>query len=157
MIPEVSHNKQQAVIDSLNQLIVACEDSEQVFRMVSETVTSDVLKTLFANYAEQRAQFAIALKAEVHRQGGKPKLSGSLTGAMHRGWMSIKAALTSGDEKALVSECLHSEETTIQAYADICRQTIPADVLSFVNRQYEGIVQVYNHIRTIANRLDLIS
>ena len=92
-----------------------------------EAVTKDVLETLedgkdgytkgaekldkigdattaarFRELASQRSRYADELQGMAHAYGDDPDRSGSITGTLHRGWMSLKDALTKDDSVAAV-------------------------------------------------------
>src|ERR1700758_4831938 len=106
------------VISTLNNLIEACKDREKGYRTASDAVKNTQFKSLFKKYAQQSAQFASELQREVHRFGVDPEKSGSVTGAIFRGWMNIKSAVTGGDEDAIISECERGENSAVGIYKD---------------------------------------
>jgi len=54
------------------------------------------LKTLFLSRAEDCSRGARELQDAVQALGGKPETGGSMSGALHRGWVDVKSAVTSG-------------------------------------------------------------
>jgi uncharacterized protein (TIGR02284 family) len=144
------------VVGILHQLISACQDSARNLRTAAEGINNDLLTHLFASYAEQRTHFAIALNAEARRQGSTTSPAGSVSGALQRGWINIKAALTRGDEKTLVHECIASEHATLETYQQARRTNLPADILNLINRQYDELKLVHTNIRRIEERLEIL-
>ena len=53
----------------LHHLIEICKDGERGFRTAADHVSAPVLKTLFADLAAQRKQFAGELEPHLHRLG----------------------------------------------------------------------------------------
>jgi uncharacterized protein (TIGR02284 family) len=149
--------QQHGTIDALNSLIKVCEDSTRMFETAAETISNELLTTLFSNYAQQRSQFAIALKAEVRREGGEPEQQGTLSGSMHRSWTNIKTALSSQDGQTAIKECARSEEMVMQTYEDVLQQHLPADVINLIKRQHEEITLIHRNIQRIEQRLDALS
>src|SRR5438094_4948395 len=76
--------------------------------------------TLFRS-SQQRSRFATSLQAEARKlEEEKPETSSSATGALHRGWINLKSAITGGDEHAdRKSTRLNSSHRTI-SYAVFC-------------------------------------
>src|SRR5437868_1071070 len=85
------------VISCLNGLIETCKDGEEGFREAAAGVERSDLKSLFAEFSLQRAQFAGVLQELVRSLGGDPESEGSFSGALHRGWIDLKSALTGKD------------------------------------------------------------
>src|SRR5918911_5383484 len=115
------------VISTLNNLIETCKDGQNGFQTAADGVKNGELKTLFLTYAQQRAQFAGELQAEVRRLGGDPETTASTVGALHRGWINLKAAITGEDEGAIISECERGEDGAVRAYEDALRGELPGD------------------------------
>ena len=92
-------------IGHINQLIATSKDGELGYRTAAEHVHNTQLRTVFSDYARQRAQFALQLQGEVERLGGTAQDSGSITAALHRGWIDVKSALSGGDGSAIVAAC----------------------------------------------------
>src|SRR5690349_7368814 len=105
------------VASCLNDLIETCKDGEKGFRDAAEAVKGSDLKALFRDYSDQRRRFASELQREVAKLGTTPEKSGSATGALHRGWINLKAAITGKDEGAIVAECERGEDAAKAAYA----------------------------------------
>src|SRR4051794_5224301 len=98
-------------ISTLNTLIETCKDGQEGFKDAAEGVERSDLKTFFYEMSQQRAQFVGELQSLVRDLGGDPETSGSIAGAMHRGWINIKSAVTGKDEKAILNECERGEDT----------------------------------------------
>src|SRR5205807_4543019 len=105
-------------VSVLNHLIETCKDGQEGFKHAAQGVKSSHLKSLFMEFAEQRAQFASQLRAEVARLGGKPEAGSSVTGSLHRGWTNLKAAISGGSEAAIISECERGEDIARDTYRD---------------------------------------
>src|SRR6516162_5770950 len=97
------------VVTVLNGLIETCKDGEEGYRTAARCVNNSDLKVLFTSYAEQRAHFAVELQAEVRRLGADPEKTGTLVGALHRGWTNLKSIVVGADEAAIVAECERGE------------------------------------------------
>jgi uncharacterized protein (TIGR02284 family) len=99
------------VISTLNGLIETCKDGQDGFKEAAEGVERSDLKSLFYEFSQQRAHFAGELQSLVQSLGGDPEKSGSVAGAIHRGWMNIKSAVTGKDEAAILNECERGEDS----------------------------------------------
>jgi len=137
------------LIAVLNKLIETCKDGDEGFQTAAKCVTNSDLKTLFQSYAQQRALFASELQAEVLRLGGDPEKTGSLAGALHRGWTNIKSVVVGGDEASIIAECERGEDVARKNYEEALQQNLPADVHATVNRQYASVKESHDRIHAL--------
>jgi uncharacterized protein (TIGR02284 family) len=137
------------LVSILNTLIETDKDGEGGYLTAAKCVTNSDLKALFTSYSQQRAQFAAELQAEVQRLGGRAEQTGSLAGALHRGWTNIKAAVVGGDEAAIIAECERGEDVARKNYEEALQQNLPADVHAIVNRQYASVKEAHDRIRAL--------
>jgi uncharacterized protein (TIGR02284 family) len=135
------------VITTLNELIETAKDGELGFQTAADAVTDAELKRLLVGYARQRGEFATQLRDEVQRLGGRPEESGSVAGSLHRGWMSLKAALTGHGEEPIISAVERGEDSARTAYEKTLQQDLPGDVRALVERQYAGIRESHERVR----------
>jgi uncharacterized protein (TIGR02284 family) len=129
----------EETIVELNGLITTCKDGELGYRTAAADVRNTELETVFSEYAKQRGQFARNLQAEVERLGGNPEDSGSITGALLRGWMDLKSALSSGDGAAIIATCETGEETAVAAFEWVVNLHISGQTRLLVEKQYNAI------------------
>jgi uncharacterized protein (TIGR02284 family) len=85
----------------------------------------------------------------VARLGGKPETSGSASGAMHRGWIGLKAALTGNDDRAILEEAERGEDNAVKNYRDALSKDLPTDIRNIVERQYRQVQERHNEVRAI--------
>ena len=97
------------VADVLNGLIETCKDGEQGFQQVAEKAKEGSLKAMFSKYSSQRATYAQELQAAVSALGEKPSESGHVAAGLHRGWISVKEALSKDEDKSLINEAESGE------------------------------------------------
>ncbi|HEX8296207.1 MAG TPA: PA2169 family four-helix-bundle protein [Chthoniobacteraceae bacterium] len=134
---------------TLNSLIETCKDGQEGFRIAAEDVKNSALKSLFAEYSLQRSQFSGELQELVRSLGESSEKQSSVMGAMHRGWINIKAALSSGDEHAVLSECERGEDSAVAEYHEALEQDLPANVREVLQRQSIAVRQVHDHVRDL--------
>lgn len=141
-------------ISTLNNLIETCKDGEQGFRKAAESVKRSDLQTLFNEFASERSQFASELQMEVTRLGGDAEKSGSVSGALHRGWIDVKSAVTSKDDHTVLEEAERGEDSAVKNYRDALAEDLPSDLRSIVERQYQKVQQAHNHIRSLRDNME---
>lgn len=133
----------------LNNLIETCKDGQKGFQEAAEKVHCNELKAELQSYSRQRAEFAAALQSEVARLGVEPEKSGSMAGAIHRGWINLKTALTSNDDQAVISECERGEDSAVAAYQDAMKADLAPQVTALVSKQYQSVKQAHDKIRDL--------
>jgi uncharacterized protein (TIGR02284 family) len=136
------------VVSTLNSLISICKDGEEGYRKAAEVVNSLPLTSLFTKYSEQRGQFATELTNLVDGLGGDPAERGSLAGAVHRGWINLRSAV-SGEINAetVLDECERGEDAAKTAYESALAAGLPANIHDKVQRQYEYVRLAHDHVR----------
>lgn len=105
-------------VDDLNHLIEINKDAEAGFRTAVANVKNTELETLFGGYAIKHLRFIAELQEEIKRLGGKYTESGTVGGALHRGWMDLKSAVSGHSAAAMLASCQSGEESAAAAYED---------------------------------------
>jgi uncharacterized protein (TIGR02284 family) len=141
--------KNAEVVSILNELIETCEDGLKGFTSASEAVEDPAAKTLFASRLPNIQRGESELKAEVRRLGGDPENRGTVAGAIHRGWIDLKAAVTGKNEEAIVMECERGEEHAAHVYEDALQKDLPLDTRAIIDRQYRGVVENLERVRAL--------
>lgn len=135
------------VIETLNTLIETCRDAERGFRAAADAVTDPALKRLFTAYAQQHAEFAQELEAEVQRLGGTPQRRGSVAGALHRALMNVRAAISGRDERAVIAEAERGEDAAMSTYREALQiASLPADVRAAIARQAARVEEAHDRL-----------
>ena len=136
----------------LNDLVETSKDGEQGFRSAAADAKSAELKAAFLRRADDCAKGASELQQLIARMGGKPEQGGSVAGAMHRGWMDLKAKVTGRDDLAILEECERGEDVAKARYRKALEEKLPDDVRSIVQRQYDGVQRNHDQIRDLRDR-----
>jgi len=139
-------------ISTLNDLIENCKDGEAGFKQCADKADSEALKRLFAARAQECRAAAAELQSIVAASGETPETSGTASGAMHRGWMSLKAALSRNDDLAMLEECERGEDHALERYRDALKDDLPADIRMVIQRQYEGTKRNHDQVRNLRNQ-----
>jgi uncharacterized protein (TIGR02284 family) len=139
----------------LNDLIETLKDGQEGFRAASTNVNSTKLKTLFSEYSLQRSKFAGELKTLAHSLSYKePDTTGSVAGSLHRGWINLKAALSSKDEHAILAECERGEDSAVAEYQKALKtQGLPAPVREAIRTQSSAVKAAHDRIRDLRDSL----
>jgi uncharacterized protein (TIGR02284 family) len=133
----------------LEDLIETCKDGQKGYQDAAEHVKRPDLKTYFNEQRLERGRFAEELQQEFIRLG-KPdkKVSGSVSGAMHRAWIDTKVALGGGD-KSILESVEAGEDRAKDAYKKALQGTLPTDIAEIVRRQAANVQQTHDKIRTL--------
>lgn len=137
------------VISTLNGLIETNKDGQDGFKQAAEGVNNSDLKSLFYEYAQQRSQFTGELQTAVRELGGDPENSGSVSGALHRGWINIKSAVTGQDDQAILNEAERGEDAAKKAYKDALETELPANVRAVVEKQASAVQQAHDRVKAM--------
>jgi uncharacterized protein (TIGR02284 family) len=136
----------------LNDLVETSKDGEKGFRTAAEDTKNAELKSIFMQRADDCAKGAAELQQLVSRMGGKPEQGGSVAGAMHRGWVDVKSAVTKRDDLAVLEECERGEDVAKAKYRKALEEPLPDDIRMVVQRQCDGAIRNHDQIRDLRDR-----
>ncbi|MFM0299483.1 PA2169 family four-helix-bundle protein [Paraburkholderia sediminicola] len=139
-------------VSVLNDLVETSKDGEKGFRKAAEDAHDAQLKTLFLTRAEDCTRGARELQDAVQALGGKPETGGSVSGALHRGWVDVKSAVTDRSDREILAECEKGEDVAKKRYHDALEKELPADVRAIVERQYQGVLQNHDRVRDLRDQ-----
>ena len=135
------------VVDVLNDLLETSRDGEYGFRTSAENADSAEVKALLSRRATDCASAALELEQAIRRLGGDPAEGGTAVGAMHRGWVAVKTAFATMDDKAVLQECERGEDAAVARYRKALKATLPLDVRALVERQSQGAQRNHDEVR----------
>ena len=136
-------------IDILNDLTEILKDGEHGFRTAAKDVKAPELAVLFERYATQRAEFASTLQAHVSALGAKVEKSGSITGDLHRGWINLKAALSTNEPHAVLAEAERGEDAAVEHYRQALEHNLDQPTRDLINRQYTEVKAAHDNVRNL--------
>lgn len=141
--------------DILNELIETLKDGQAGFRAAADDVQSLELKDLFLGYSEQRSGFSADLQALARTFGEfHPAESGTVAGALHRGWINLKSALSTADEQAVLNECERGEDAAVAHYEKALRDPeLDPTAEATVRTQYAAIKAAHDRVRGLRDSL----
>jgi uncharacterized protein (TIGR02284 family) len=140
------------VVDVLNDLIETCKDGEYGFNSCAEHAKAAELKNVFSVRAQDCRRAAEELQAQVVALGGKPDTSGTAAGAIHRGWVAVRSALTGYDDHAMLEECERGEDVAVKKYREAMEKPLPEAIRSLVERQALGAQRNHDQIKMLRDR-----
>jgi len=130
----------QKTNDKLNRLIDIAEDGKEGYENAATSVKNAAIKSSFLLFAQERSAYASQLREIIHQLNGKAEGDGGDTkGSLHRVWIGLKAAFTSGDD-AIINACITGEEAAIKEYKLVLNDAlIPESIKLLVGEQLSGI------------------
>ncbi|MBU0748117.1 MAG: PA2169 family four-helix-bundle protein [Gammaproteobacteria bacterium] len=137
------------VVDVLNDLLESSRDGEYGFHASAEHAESGELKGILQRHSRECAAAAVELEHEIRRLGGDPASGGTVSGALHRGWVSVKTALSTNDDKAVLEECERGEDAAVARYRKALKANLPADIRALVERQSQGAQRNHDEVRAL--------
>ena len=145
------------VIDALQDLVECAKDGEYGFRACAEQADRQDLKTTFLQRADDCRAAAQELNDQIRSLGGKTEDGGSVMGALHRGWVSVKTTFSTYDDKAVLEEAERGEDNAKARYAKALKQPLPAGVKLVVERQMQGLQRNHEQIKMLRDQARLAS
>jgi len=137
----------------LNNLIETSKDGEKGFRTSADNAKDPELKELFRKRADECARGASELQGLVAGMGGEPERSGSVAGALHRGWVNIKTSVTSEDDLAILEEVERGEDVAKASYRKALDSgDLSPDARAIVQKQYDGVLRNHDQVRALRDR-----
>jgi uncharacterized protein (TIGR02284 family) len=148
--------EKREIVSVLDELIETLKDGQQGFRQAAEGVSDQKLKSLFRDYSDQRSRFVTALQTEARKFGeDKPEDDSSAAGALHRGWINLKSAVTGGDEHAILAECERGEDSAVEEFQKAVEDDLPPSLQEVVSRQYAEIKTAHDRIRDLRDAVKM--
>jgi uncharacterized protein (TIGR02284 family) len=141
------------VIDVLNDLIETCKDGEYGFKACAEQAKRADIKSVLMLRADDCRSAGQELAEQVRGLGGKPDESGSAMGALERGWVAVRTALTTYDDKAVLEECERGEDNALARYRKALKKPLPAGIKLLVERQMQGVQRNHDQIKMLRDQL----
>ena len=140
------------VISALNDLIETSRDGEKGFALAAKTSKDPALICMFTEVQQSCRDATAQLQDSVRLLGGRADNSGSVQGAAHRGWLSLRNAMSPRDTRAILEEREQAEDDTKARYAEAMKLELPEGVRVMIERQYQAVVANRDRIHELRNR-----
>lgn len=128
-----------ALIDTLNALLVMSRDGEEGFRHAAVHAKTSAIAAVLERRSIDCRTAVVELEVEIERLGGTPADHGSVSGALHRGWTSLKTVFSTQDDKIVLNECVRAEEDALRAFSEALDKAMPASVRGLLQRELEDV------------------
>ena len=140
---------EKKIMSVVSELIETSRDGEKGFSKSAEEVEEPQIKSLFLKRAQNCSTAARELEEQLRALGGKIEEGGSVSGALHRGWVDVKAAVTGHDTAAILAETERGEDYAKKVYGEALEEELPADLRQVIERQYQGVISNHNEVRNL--------
>ena len=137
----------EKISNRLNELLAKTYDAEKGYKMAAEKAEMPSVKKFLSDKVRQRGTFAQELKSEIMEYGQLPEDGGTLAGDVHRGWIQLKAALSSNQTEQILEEVERGEKASLESYDTILqdKETIlPPSTERLLTKQRNAIQAALN-------------
>ncbi|GAB2758953.1 PA2169 family four-helix-bundle protein [Nocardioides salsibiostraticola] len=134
------------------ELVETLKDGEQGFASAAEKLKGDdhsVWAATFQRLSEQRAEFHREIVALGHDYGDDVDESGSVAATVHRGWLSLKDALTGDSAEGLLKAASTGEDHAVSEYEKALEQDLSAGFHEVVSRQHAAILAARDEVKAL--------
>ena len=73
-------------------------------------------------------------------------------GAVHRGWVAVKATLSTYDDKAVLEEVERGEDNAVARYRKALKQQLPDQVRQVVERQSQAVQRNHDQVKRLRDQ-----
>ncbi len=111
------------------------------------------LATTFQQLSAQRAQFSAELRELARDYGDELHESGSMTAALHRGWMGLKDALSGSSPSGVLDAAEQGEDHAIKEYEKALEQELSPTLRTVVQRQFADVRAAHGQVRALRDSI----
>ena len=138
------------ILEGLNETL---EDGREGFTKAAEKLEDDghsQIAVKMREFATQREELSRELTSIASADGITFKTGdGSAAGALHRGWMSLKDALTGSDPHAVLAAAERGEDHAVDQYREALDKDLPAPIRDLVSRQATAVQAAHDQVRDL--------
>ncbi len=145
----------QDLIAILQDLVACCKDGEYGFKSCADHAQRANLRAVLMQCSLDCARGAQDLNDQIQSLGGDVRDSGSALGTVHRGWVSMKLALSTHDDKVILGEAERGEDDALTRYRKALQKPLPAAIRNLVERQLHAIQRHHDQIQMLRNQFSI--
>ena len=132
------------------ELVETLKDGERGFSHAAEKLRDGEhpeWATTLQRLSDQRAGFWREIVDLGHDYGDDVDESGTVAAAVHRGWISLKDALTGDDADAVLKAAATGEDHAVSEYEDALKMDLSAGFREVVVRQQAAVVAARDEVK----------
>jgi uncharacterized protein (TIGR02284 family) len=132
-------------------LVQTLEDGKDGFAKGAEKLDSEApeVAAVFREYSEQRDRFATELRTLAQNYGDEVHESGTVAAAVHRGWMTLKDALSGDDAKAVLDVAEQGEDHAVREYRKALEEDLSEGLRTVVQRQAADVKAAHDRVKAL--------
>ena len=139
--------------DTVKELIKTLEDGRDGFAKaadrLAENSASDVSQR-FREFSAQRAAMADELRRCAQLEGYAAPETGTVAGAVHRGWIAVKDVLTGDDASAIIAAAERGEDHAKAKFRDaLSDNALSPTVRSVVESQAMRVESAHDYVSAL--------
>jgi uncharacterized protein (TIGR02284 family) len=138
--------------DAAKELVETLRDGERGYATAAEKVRDGdhaAWATTLQRFSEQRVDFRREIVEMGHDYGEDVDESGTMTAALHRGWIALKDALTGDDPDSVLGACVTGENHAVSEYEKALKQDLSAGFREVVTRQHAAVVAARDEVKAL--------
>ena len=135
------------------ELVETLKDGEKGFADAADKVRDGdyaAWATTLQRLSEQRAGFWREIVEMGHEYGDDVDESGTVAAAVHRGWLSLKDALTGDDPEGVLKAAVTGEDHAVSEYDDALKMDLSAGFREVVERQRAAVVAARDEVKALS-------
>jgi uncharacterized protein (TIGR02284 family) len=141
--------------DVLQDLIETLEDGRKGFAQSAEKLAEagrNDLAERMREFSNQRTRYSAELRSLATGQGIMIEEDGSIAGAVHRGWIAVKDAVSSNEVGAVLGAAETGEDAATKQYRDALAAELPPQIRAVVAEQAIAIEAAHDEVRALRDR-----
>lgn len=134
------------------ELVETLKDGEQGFASAAEKLRDSdrpEWATTLQRLSEQRAGLRREIVDLGHEYGDDVNEGGSVTAALHRGWISLKDALTGDDAGSVLKAAVTGEDHAVSEYEKALTNDLSSGFREVVSRQHAAVVAARDEVKAL--------
>lgn len=138
--------------NAAKELVETLRDGERGFASAAEKLRdSDRSEwaTTLERLSEQRANFRREIIDLGHEYNDDVDESGSVPAALHRGWISLKDALTGDDAGSVLGAAVTGENHAVSEYESALEKDLSSGFREVVSRQHAAVVAARDEVKAL--------
>lgn len=142
-------------VDTLKHLVETVENGQRGFADGAAKLAKDgnpVMAATFTELGHERAMFASELRSLHPEMFQLDDAMGTVPGAVHRGWLALKDALTGDNPHAVLDVAEQGEDHALKAFATALDSDLPDAVRAVVSRQSAEIQAAHDTVKALRDR-----
>ena len=150
-------NHDEKAFRALNDLVETCKDGMKGYETAAQSVENPQIKSELSQFSQQRAAFLNELETCARQIGVTTQNEGTLegaameaAGAVHRGWINLKSALSGNSSNAILNECENGDAAALKVYEQaLTVNTLPTEIRSVIQKQHGEILEAKNKVTAL--------